>query len=189
LTRVDRCIADPSNGELPSRSWRHQARVHGSLRTRRWREQDSNHRFRGRRPASSWCRLSFAPTFPRAGSQAGVMSRRRKHGRVTRNQWFESGVLHRRVCELLVPKRRSPRYGPFASGPEAAAQTPAHNFWSLQNAAKRLHMDLGTGPPRKWRYIGLLSMPRRYSLLSCPLARRSPPPGSTSPMKRSGAGC
>jgi hypothetical protein len=32
-------------------------------------------------------------------------------------------------------------------------------------------MDLGTGPQRKWRYIGLLSMPRRYSLLSCPLAR------------------
>jgi hypothetical protein len=52
---------------------------------------------------------------------------------------FESVSLHRRVCELWVPKRRSPRYRPFASGPEAAAQTPAHNFWSLQNAAKRLH--------------------------------------------------
>src|SRR6516165_6551164 len=65
--------------------------------TRCWREQDSNHRFRGRRPASSWCRLSFAPTFPRAGSQAEVMSRRRKLGRVTRNQWFESGFLQRRV--------------------------------------------------------------------------------------------
>ena len=27
-----------------SRSWRHQARIHGSLRTQRWREMDSNHR-------------------------------------------------------------------------------------------------------------------------------------------------
>ena len=56
-----------------------------------------------------------------------------------RNGKFESTSLQGRVCELLVPKRRSPRYRPFASGPEAAAQTPAHNFWSLQNAAKRLH--------------------------------------------------
>jgi hypothetical protein len=42
----------------------------GSQRTRRWREPDSNHRFRGRRPTSSWCRFSAAPTFPCAGNQA-----------------------------------------------------------------------------------------------------------------------
>ena len=74
----------------------------GVRTTLRWREMDSNHRFRGRRPASSWCRLSFAPTFPRAGSQAEVMSRRRKLGRVTRNQWFESGFLQRRVVRTPV---------------------------------------------------------------------------------------
>src|SRR5438552_3615756 len=42
----------------------------GSLMTHRWREPDSNHRSRERRPASSWCRVSVAPTFPFAGDQA-----------------------------------------------------------------------------------------------------------------------
>src|SRR5580692_4894974 len=35
-----------------------------------WREKDSNHRSRGGCPAASWCRFSFAPTFPSAGAQA-----------------------------------------------------------------------------------------------------------------------
>ena len=47
--------------------------------------------------------VSFAPTFPRAGSQASDMSRRRKLGRVTRDRWFESGSLQRRVEQ---PHRR-----------------------------------------------------------------------------------
>ena len=42
-------------------------RMSGSQQTPRWREQDSNHRSRGRRPASSRCRLSFAPYFGRRG--------------------------------------------------------------------------------------------------------------------------
>src|SRR5262249_16184194 len=47
----------------------------------------------------------FAPTFPRAGSQASDTSRRRKLGRVTRDRWFESGSLQQRVFELSVPDR------------------------------------------------------------------------------------
>src|SRR6516164_4409045 len=47
--------------------------------------------------------LRSAPTFPRVGSQASDMSRRRKLGRVTRDRWFESGFLHRRVRKLSVP--------------------------------------------------------------------------------------
>ena len=35
----------------------------GSLPTRCWREQDSNHRFRGGRARRFVCRFSFAPTF------------------------------------------------------------------------------------------------------------------------------
>src|ERR1700719_4657863 len=35
----------------------------GSQLTHRWREPDSNHRSRGKRPASPRCRLSFAPYF------------------------------------------------------------------------------------------------------------------------------
>src|SRR6267142_437520 len=40
-----------------------------SLLTRRWREQDSNHRFRGGRARRFVCRFSFAPTFRLAGNQ------------------------------------------------------------------------------------------------------------------------
>ena len=32
-----------------------------------WREPDSNHRFRGRRPASPWCWFSVAPDFSAFG--------------------------------------------------------------------------------------------------------------------------
>src|ERR1700730_13253407 len=35
----------------------------------RWREQDSNHRFRGGRARRFVCRFSFTPTFPLAGNQ------------------------------------------------------------------------------------------------------------------------
>jgi peptide/nickel transport system substrate-binding protein len=45
----------------------------------RWRKADSNHRSRGKRPASPRCRLSFAPYFGLEGSR--------------RNRWFESGSL------------------------------------------------------------------------------------------------
>src|ERR1700730_3628319 len=39
-----------------------------SQRTLRWREQDSNHRFRGGRAQRFVCRFSFAPTFRLAGT-------------------------------------------------------------------------------------------------------------------------
>ena len=75
-----------------------------SLLTHRWREPDSNHQFRERRPASSSCRFTFAPTSPFAGSSRGDMSPSRTLGGVTRYRWFESGSLQRRVSnELFWP--------------------------------------------------------------------------------------
>jgi hypothetical protein len=71
-----RCLVIKDEGEtpseLPSYLDRLAAGYSGSQRTRRWREKDSNHRSRGGRPAASWCRFSFAPTFPLAGAQAEV---------------------------------------------------------------------------------------------------------------------
>jgi hypothetical protein len=54
----------------PPRVGTHPARNSGVRLIRRWREPDSSHRFRGRRPPPSLCRLSFAPYFPPAGNQA-----------------------------------------------------------------------------------------------------------------------
>ncbi len=40
-----------------------------AVQTRCWREQDSNHRFRGGRARRFVCRFSFTPTFRLAGNQ------------------------------------------------------------------------------------------------------------------------
>jgi hypothetical protein len=52
------------------------SRRSGSQATPRWRKVDPNHRYRGRRPAASWCRFPFAPNFPLAGIKQGDMSPR-----------------------------------------------------------------------------------------------------------------
>jgi hypothetical protein len=64
--------------------------------TRRRREKDSNHRYRGGRARRFVCRFSFAPTFRLAGSQPEATL---KVGRLTRDRWFESGFLRQRDTE------------------------------------------------------------------------------------------
>ena len=62
--------------------------------TLRWREPDSNHRFRVTR------------LIPRQRKYAANESRHRDDaGRLSRDRWFESISLQRRVCKLSVPEK------------------------------------------------------------------------------------
>src|SRR6516225_11890720 len=68
-----------------------------SLRTRRWRKPDSNHRSRVTRPSFRRRLISLAwlPTRGKVGANENRYYE--DAGRLPRNRWFESGFLQRRV--------------------------------------------------------------------------------------------
>jgi hypothetical protein len=55
LVGIGHTLPDPIGFQSALRDLIPRCEKHGSLLTRRWREKDSNHRSRGRRPAAAWC--------------------------------------------------------------------------------------------------------------------------------------
>jgi hypothetical protein len=75
------------------------------LRTRRWRKPDSNHRYRVTPPKVRGVLMSLLLDSPRTEKSARAVSTPRRRRALSRDRWFESGSLHRRVrCE---PANRS----------------------------------------------------------------------------------
>ena len=62
------------------------------------------------------------------------MSRSRNLDRMTRYQWFESGFLQGRVCELSVPGQRE--IAVASSGRVAYASNTGHDSLSAANCAQ-----------------------------------------------------
>ena len=84
-----------------------------SLRTRRWRKPDSNHRSRVTRPSFRRRLISLAwlPTRGKVGANENRYYE--DAGRLPRNRWFESGFLQQRVVQTSFHVTR-PR-APFGS--------------------------------------------------------------------------
>jgi hypothetical protein len=79
---------------------RPRAFARSSQQTRRWREMDSNLQFRARRAGV------LTGLYRRLPSKVVALPPKRPVY-CTRDRWFESISLHRRVSELSVPERRS----------------------------------------------------------------------------------
>ena len=70
----------------------------GSHTTLRWREPDSNYRFRITRPRFQDRLMSPLPDSPPTEIRANESRHREDAGRLPRNRWFEACSLQRRVC-------------------------------------------------------------------------------------------
>jgi hypothetical protein len=66
--------------------------------TLRWREPDSNYRFRITRPRFQDRLMSPLPDSPPTEIRANESRHREDAGRLPRNRWFEACSLQRRVC-------------------------------------------------------------------------------------------
>jgi hypothetical protein len=96
------------------------------------------------------------------------MSRRRKLGRVTRDRWFESGLLQRRVCELLVPKRRSP-IDNASSKDKFVPQVEQRRFLSFRPSGASRRAAIGGGAVTRGSCLAAMDHLGRGNSSSCPL--------------------
>ena len=91
------------------------------------------------------------------------MSRRRKLGRVTRDRWFESGLLQRRVCELLVPKRRSP-IDNASSKDKFVPQVEQRRFLSFRPSGASRRAAIGGGAVTRGSCLAAMDQPAKLTI-------------------------